>query len=139
MTVAVPVVIWYLVGDLSSPGFSPAQLDYVINPLPISPFVEHGLGILAMALIVASSWMLYRNQKNGLVRYPTWIILGLLVATGLIVGFSWRVLTAGGIGANIGAGLMILFALPVAGLLALAALTYLTVLLVIQRRQAISG
>ncbi|NHO83155.1 hypothetical protein [Micromonospora sp. CMU55-4] len=35
-----------------------------------------------------------------------------LGGAGVVVGFAWRVLTAGGFGANIGAGLTIIFGGP---------------------------
>ncbi|TDC35953.1 hypothetical protein E1211_15025 [Micromonospora sp. 15K316] len=36
-----------------------------------------------------------------------------LVGAGILVGFGWQVMTAGGIGANIGAGLIVIFGGPI--------------------------
>lgn len=41
-----------------------------------------------------------------------WFVLGSVVLAGIIVGGALRVVTAGVIGANIGAGLVLLFAVP---------------------------
>ncbi|PNG16050.1 hypothetical protein, partial [Streptomyces cahuitamycinicus] len=53
-----------------------------------------------------------------------WGVLGPLVVLGLMAGVGWRILTAGGIGANIGAGLLIIFGTPVAAGLLLWALAW---------------
>lgn len=42
-----------------------------------------------------------------------WSVLGPLLAAGFIAGTGWRVMTAGVIGTNIGAGFVILFSSPV--------------------------
>jgi hypothetical protein len=41
-----------------------------------------------------------------------WSVLVPLMAAGFIAGAGWRVMTAGVIGANIGAGLVVLFGSP---------------------------
>lgn len=41
-----------------------------------------------------------------------WSVLVPLMAAGFITGAGWRVMTAGVIGANIGAGLVVLFGSP---------------------------
>lgn len=41
-------------------------------------------------------------------------VLGPLVIVGLMAGVGWRILTAGVVGANIGAGMLIILGTPVA-------------------------
>ena len=65
-------------------------------------------------------------------------MIGPLVALGLMAGVGWRILTAGGIGANIGAGLLIIFGTPIAAGLLLWSLAW-TFWLVTQGRGHDSG
>jgi hypothetical protein len=121
LILAAPVAIWYVVGDLSTSPLPPAESDYLVRPPRIFPWVENSAGILALVLIVVCALVLYQNLKRGLVSPRGWLVLALLLPAGLIVGLTGRVVTAGVIEANIGGGLMIMFALPVAGMLILAA------------------
>ena len=116
--VALTALTWWLVGDLSSPGFAPGELDYMFRAP--DTFERHttsvGLGgaAIAIACLVLLLWMYFRGDvdRRGVV------VIGSLAAAGVYLGFAARTVTAGGIGANIGAGLVVMIGL--AGLVALA-------------------
>jgi hypothetical protein len=113
---AVPVATWWLVGDLSSPGGD----DYAVRPLDVSPAVERGIGVAAVAIVVSA--LVVAVSAGGWTRVRRWArpVLA-LAAAGVIVGWGWRVVTAGVIGANIGAGLVVLFGGPVVAVLVVGA------------------
>ena len=104
-------VTWWLVGDLTSAGFTEDQLDYFIR----SPkaWDEHALtagiagAVVAGTVLARIGWLAFRNRlTRPLIRR-----LALAAAIGAYAGFAGRVLTAGGIGANIGAGLIMILTL----------------------------
>lgn len=114
---AVPVVTWWLIGDLSTAR--PDDADYVIRPLVrISAGAARVLGIVSLVLAVAAAgWLSWASVHSGFdLRW--WSVLGPLLALGMLLGLGWRVFTAGVIGANIGAGLYAFFVGPI--ILALA-------------------
>lgn len=109
LVLAVTVATWWVVGDLS---LDEPDLDYAFRPLPLSPRAEQVAGIAAVALVILGSARLAR-RGSGLRRDPRWLTVLLpLVAVALLVGWGWRVLTAGVFGANIGAGFLLLFGVP---------------------------
>ncbi|MFJ4845097.1 hypothetical protein [Streptomyces sp. NPDC088733] len=125
LIVSVPVAVWGLLGRQDAAGFRPSELDYLVRPFDIPAGVETGLGVAAAVLAVAAATVLgLASRRPGPERFDGrwWQVLGPLVAAGALAGAGWRVVTAGGIGANIGAGLVILFGGPlVAALLAWSA------------------
>ena len=111
--VSLAVVAWWLVGDLSSPGFSREELDFTLKA-PESferNATEAGIvgGGVAMVCLSALVWIYLRDRPA---RFPLWSIAAIAVV-GLYAGFAARVVTAGGIGANIGGGLIVM--LTIAG------------------------
>lgn len=108
------VVTWWLVGDLSYTG--PSSLgpgrDYLVQPLNISSGAEQVIGSVAVAVIVGSCAVLLR-PRSWPRRDPRLlaVLLPLLLA-GVVLGWGWRVLTAGVVGANIGGGLVVFFGSP---------------------------
>ncbi len=107
---------WWLIGDLSSPSPPGTDLDYAFGPWPIEPWLENAVGMAAVMVTVAGMAVAIVAVLAG--RLPgQWLALmvGLLVA-GLVAGWAVRVLTAGGIGANIGAGMVLLVIAPLLGL-----------------------
>lgn len=121
LVLACPVAVWYLIGDLSESPLPPAQSDYLMRPVSLPGWVENTAGIVAIVLILACVALLYRQRTRGLTTPRTWITIALLILAGMITGFAERVITAAGIGANIGGGFMILVALPGAAILVLSA------------------
>src|SRR2546423_1194152 len=108
VVLASPFVTWWLVGDISEDG---PHLDYVLKPPRLTSTQELVIGagattcaLLAIAAVtVALRRHVLRAGELG-VAIP-------LVAAGMFVGYGFRVVTAGVIGANIGAGLTVLFGL----------------------------
>lgn len=111
LVLAVPVATWWLVGDLST---VPASMgpDYAFRPWPIGPAVARAAGIGSLAVggmaVAALGWASLRRSLAA--RW--WAVLVPLLAAGFIAGAGWRVMTAGVIGANIGAGFVIMFGGP---------------------------
>lgn len=108
----------WAVGDLSYRG-EETDLDYAFHPLAVPQGVQVAAGVVGLGVLLLAVVIVRRVPR-------TWPVLACLAAAGLLVGATYRVLTAGVIGANIGAGLAILFGAPtlLALLLAGAALAY---------------
>jgi hypothetical protein len=123
LTLAMPVATWWLVGPLNT---APARvgLDYAFRPFPISPTVARAAGIAAVILAVISLivlvWATARHQLDA--RW--WGVLTPLPVAGFIAGAGWRVMTAGVLGTNIGAGFVVMLGGPVVLLLLAWALGY---------------
>ncbi len=139
LVAAVPVVTWWLVGDLSTVSLADDP-DYAFRPMTLSPMTERAVGIASLALAVGAVAVLAWATRRRALDRRWWTVLGLLAAAGCIVGLGWRVLTAGVIGANIGAGLFILVGGPVVAALVLFALARSVFLLVrANRRHPLAG
>ncbi|WP_159038819.1 hypothetical protein [Streptomyces sp. NRRL B-1140] len=110
----VPVAAWGLMGQQNHDGLPASELDYAFQPWDIGDGVAAVAGGLALVLVVAGAAVLVRASLRGAMDQRWWGVLGPLVALGLMAGVGWRILTAGGIGANIGAGLLIMFGTPIA-------------------------
>ena len=118
---ACPAATWWCVGDLSTVPLS-ADPDYAFRPLAVSPAVERMAGAGATALAAASLIILVILTIRRRMAGQWWWVLGPLLCAGLIGGAGWRVMTAGVIGANFGAGFVLLAGPPaVIGLLLWAA------------------
>ena len=107
---------WYLVGDLTE---SPSHTDRMLDPPAVPPLVEHAVGIGALVALGAGRVTMLRAASRRAHRSMNQLIL--LVAAGMLLGLIGRMVTAGGIGANIGGGLAIMFGLPVVAALVLVA------------------
>jgi hypothetical protein len=110
LVLAVPVLTWWTVGDLSYRGS--VDLDYFIQPPEIGAAAELAIGITALVLATASVRALAQATRTGDMDQRWWTVLLLLSIAGAGLGAAWRVLTAGGIGANIGAGIIIMIGPP---------------------------
>lgn len=94
------------------------QLDYGIEPVSFGPAGDRIVGVLAFVAVVAAFGLFLWATVTSRLYPGWWLVLLPLVLAGVIIGYAWRVLTAGGIGANIGAGIVITFGGPfVIGLL----------------------
>ena len=107
LVVATPVVTWWVSGDLSEGVHDP---DYMVRPLPLSRVAETAIGTTAAAIALAALVVVVRSARRHEVDRRWLAVLGPLVAAGVVCGFGWRVVTAGVIGANIGGGMVMLFA-----------------------------
>ncbi|GGX33521.1 hypothetical protein GCM10010383_74750 [Streptomyces lomondensis] len=124
LVVGVPVAAWGLMGQQNYEGLPASELDYAFQPWDIGDGVAAVVGALALALAAAGATVLVRGARRGALDPRWWGVLGPLVVVGLMAGVGWRILTAGGVGANIGAGLLIIFGTPVAAGLSLWALAW---------------
>lgn len=120
LVTAFPIAVWWLVGDQST--VRPSDADYAFRPLLIGPGAERAVGIGSVLLVVVALSVLVWATYRGPFARGWWIVLGLLLAAGFIIGSGWRVMTAGVIGANIGAGLAVMFGGPVVVVLLIGAL-----------------
>jgi hypothetical protein len=135
LVLATPVAVWWLVGDQTAKA--PGQdLDYAIRPVELDPGIERLVGITSVLAVAVTALLLIRAARRHRFDPRWWSVVIPLVGAGIIVGAGWRVLTAGVIGANIGAGLVILFGGPVVLALLLWAAVR-SVYLVRSRRRAV--
>lgn len=122
LAVCVPVAAWGLMGRQNHDGLPASELDHAYQPWDIGDGAAAGVGGLALVLAGAGAAVLVRGARRGAMDPRWWGVLGPLVVVGLMAGVGWRILTAGVVGANIGAGLLIVFGTPVAAGLVLWAL-----------------
>lgn len=104
---AVLVTAW-LVGDLSYQGpVDPRfpDLDYAYRPLPLSADTYTAAGIVGLLVLLPAAAI--AAQTSGFA-----LVLTCSVGAGALVGLMYRVVTAGVIGANIGAGLALIIGGP---------------------------
>ncbi|MET8147788.1 hypothetical protein ACIBSW_28395 [Actinoplanes sp. NPDC049668] len=113
LTVATPVAAIWLIPDqtndeakqLAAQG---VDLDYGIEPLSFGPLADTVIGIGACAVVVACLALLVFGTARRTIAPAWWWVTASILAIGYFLGFCWRVWTAGGIGANIGAGFVVL-------------------------------
>nr|WP_221382568.1 hypothetical protein [Actinoplanes polyasparticus] len=113
LAAATPVAAVWLIPDqtddvsrqLAAQG---VELDYGIEPVSFGPVTDTVIGVGACAVVVACLALLaYGTACRKIAR--AWLgVAGSVLAIGFFLGFSWRLWTAGGIGANIGVGLVML-------------------------------
>ncbi|MFE6285811.1 hypothetical protein [Streptomyces sp. NPDC057877] len=113
LVTAVPVAAWGLMGRQDAEGVAPAELDYAYRPLDIADGPAALVGAAALLLGGLAAALLVRASRAGRLDARWWQVLAPLMVAGLVIGVGYRVLTAGVIGANIGAGLTMLFGVPV--------------------------
>jgi hypothetical protein len=111
LVLAFPVATWWLVGDQSTVPAS-EDPDFAFRPLDVSRGVERATGLASTLLAAVMSLMLVWFTVSHLFDARWWGVLVPLMAAGFITGAGWRVMTARVIGANIGAGLVVLFGSP---------------------------
>ncbi|MDQ6696261.1 MAG: hypothetical protein M3Z46_02230 [Actinomycetota bacterium] len=107
-----PAAVWWIIGDQTDSSIAGDSPDHMLEPLPLSGNVELGVGVAAVAVVVACSVVLvvraHRQAWDRLWLGP----LAAAASAAVITGYGCRVVTAGVIGANIGAGMMVMFGGP---------------------------
>jgi hypothetical protein len=141
LILAMPVATAWLVGDLTDAealalAAEGVPLDYGIEPISFGPGADRSIGIMACVAVMAAFAVLVLETLAARLRRAWWTVLLPLAAAGVVVGFGWRVWTAGGIGANIGAGLVLLLGGPLLLGLVIAALVPAVLLIRAHRRRA---
>jgi len=111
LVLAFPVATWWLVGDLSTVPAS-EHPDFAFRPFDISRGTERAAGLASALLAAVMLLMLVWFTVRHLFDARWWTVLVPLMAAGFIAGAGWRVMTAGVIGANIGAGFVIMVGGP---------------------------
>lgn len=106
---ATPVVVWWLVGDLSYRGRVEGELDYLLKMPDIPGWSEAVLGGGALISGAVSALALVAKVRAGRVDSRWLIVVALLALIGALLGFAVRVLTAGVIGANLGPVFLVIF------------------------------
>ncbi|GAA4591852.1 hypothetical protein BJY16_000419 [Actinoplanes octamycinicus] len=112
---AVPVATWWLVGDLTDPELlaEHIELDYAYRAVSLGAAADRVLGMLACLIVAGTVPFLAWASITRRLRAGWWLVLLPLIVAGHLSGLAARVATAGVIGANIGAGLVLLLGLPV--------------------------
>lgn len=128
LVLTVPVATWWLAGDLSTVPVS-AGRDYAFRPWPIGPAVARAAGAGSLAAGIVTVAVLAWATARRVLDIRWWAVLLPLAAAGFIAGAGWRVMTAGVIGTNIGAGFVVFFGGPVVLVLLVWALAFAAYLL----------
>ncbi|GGN50851.1 hypothetical protein FHR83_008991 [Actinoplanes campanulatus] len=137
---AAVVASWWLVGDqtndeareLAAQG---VKLDYSMEPITLGAAGDRVLGIAGCAAVVALVAILVAGSATRRMHRAWWGVAASVVLLGGYLGLVERTFTAGGIGANIGAGLVFLSVLPCTATFLVPAVSS-TVMLVRERRRA---
>lgn len=111
LVLAFPIATWWLVGDQSTVPAS-AHPDFAFRPLDVSRGAEHAAGLASVLLAAVAVLLLAWFTVRRLFDARWWSVLVPLMAAGFIAGAGWRVMTAGVIDANIGAGLIVFLGTP---------------------------
>lgn len=101
-------VAWWLIGDLSSVGFAPDELDYMVRAPEFLERHAAAAGVVGAVLTGACAAMLGWLYIRGHIerRWPA--VVAEVAVLGVLAGGAARIVTAGVIGANIGGGLVVL-------------------------------
>ncbi|MEV6010946.1 hypothetical protein AB0M29_29525 [Streptomyces sp. NPDC051976] len=113
LVVAAPMAVWGLMGQDDYQGLPPSELDYAVRPPGVPAHLALPIGLVGLALAAAAGTVLVRGALRGAFDPRWWQVLAPLVATGVISAWCWRVMTAGVVGANIGAGIAVALGTPV--------------------------
>ncbi|MBX7264763.1 hypothetical protein KIF24_00970 [Micromonospora sp. Llam7] len=118
LLLSTPVVTGWLLGDLTGEAARQLaaegeSLDYAVEPVGLGEVGDRVLVVVAGALMVMSLGLLIRATATRRLDPRWWFVLVPLVLAGALIGLAWRIATAGAIGANIGAGLVVLVGGPV--------------------------
>ncbi|MER8231238.1 hypothetical protein [Streptomyces sp. NPDC094049] len=122
LVIAAPVALWGLMGQQDSEGFARSELTYSVEPYRALEGWATGIGVAALLLTTVATVLLVHAGRARTMAPHRWLVLLPLIAAGLFAAWGHRVLTAGEIGANIGAGL-VLFGAPFALALVVVALS----------------
>ncbi|MFD7550427.1 hypothetical protein ACFV0R_26720 [Streptomyces sp. NPDC059578] len=112
LVTAAPLALWGLMGQQNEPGSVQSELTHAVEPIRALEGWATGLGLVALVITGVCAVYLLRAALSGAWDSRRWYVLLPMVAAGLVVAWSHRVLTAGTADANIGAGLAVFFGTP---------------------------
>jgi hypothetical protein len=107
---ASPIITYALIGDQSTT--KDPNPDYFLHPPAISPSTVTTIALIATVLALVGLGVLVPRWNEGSLHAAWKRVVVCLAISGILVGGFYRVATAAVIGANIGAGVMVLFAAP---------------------------
>jgi hypothetical protein len=84
-------------------------LDYGYGPYQVGPASGYLVGGTAAVVAAAALVALVIRTRTGAVNWRSWAAVASLAAAGAVGAGGWRIVTSGGVGANIGGGLVLLF------------------------------
>lgn len=113
------IVAWFAIGDLTDvdPRSVEGGLDYAWR----APDLPGWLGVVAAIVLAVCVTVLAVDGDDREFPGWGWAVVGCLAAAAALLAVIGRVMSAGTIGANIGAGLAVLFLGPVVAALVVAA------------------
>lgn len=118
IALATPFLVWFAIGDRSFRGTGGVGLSHGYGPYQVGPESGYIVGGTAVVVAAASLAALVIRSRHGAADKRTWAVVAALAMAGAVAAAGWRVMTAGGVGANIGAGFVLLLApMLIAGLL----------------------
>ncbi len=124
LILSTPVVVWWVFGNQDDrvPGLDPAHDQHAFSrtfdPPAISAGTEVMIGLIATVVLVAAALTLVSATRSGRLDRRWWPPIVGCVGLGAIAGIAERTLTAATIGANIDAGMLVLFGTPMVAFLA---------------------
>ncbi len=100
---AVPATTYWLIGDQSPDDVAVEDLNYYWHPPDWSEHTVASVGrACGVLLLISIAVLAFAARKRWM--HPAWLyVVGCLIAAGFVLGVSYRMLTAGGVGALIGA------------------------------------
>ena len=109
-SVSIAVLAWIVIGHRSVDDPHP---DYAIHPPRIPAIVTWAAGIVALLVAAVFACVFWRTARRSTRARRFVPVIAMLVAAGVYVGLTGRMLTDGVIGVNIGAAFLVLFVGPV--------------------------
>ena len=132
---ALPVVTWALVGDLSQRG---PDVRRALAPPALDPGLALALVVLA-GLVLGVALVVLLRRGGVLRRDPRWwLVAGPLLLSAAGAGAGGRVVTAATVDANIGAGLVVVLGLPLLGVVVVWSVAWSVYLVVRRGRDALT-
>lgn len=111
LVLATPLASWWVM-DVIATSEQLLDPDYAFRPIQIDPTTKLLIGVMAVTVVVTAAFALVLTDPDWRFVRRWWTVVAPLLAVGAICGGGWAVMTAPVIGANIGAGLVLLGAPP---------------------------
>lgn len=86
----------------------PAIADYLVDPPDLSAVTRSAIGIAAAVLAAAAIAVFVRSVRHCVVDRSWFLVVALLAFVSSYIGFTYAAVTAPTIGANIGAGILLM-------------------------------